>query len=439
VLCLGFDVRWRALPAVLAALLVPTVAVAANPRASGLWGARSSALAGSVTAGTEDCSSSFYNPGNLARGTRSSYCLDYSVVFPGLDPSGLSEAGDGSHSLGGGLVSRGELFGFPFGIGAMLALPGAKLSRFEAISSIDESWVLETNRPRVSFSALAFGVEPLPRWSLGAALHVLAGVRGAFGVSGQLAQPNVHDSQLRHAVDADLASSRSFAVGAGYDVSESLRLALTYRHRAKLTQRIEGQLAGTIGMPPGIPADYRSGSLVTPAAFPSLLTLALLYRMQPSLSFGAELSWEDFSEWPSPDARSQTALTISGVPIKLLTMPPPPAAPAPHDRVVPRFGVEYRALSDSPNTLAVRAGYAFERSPLPPQSTTRWLDADRHTLTAGVGFERELGANTALAADVFGAFTLLPERRAVRRTAMGEPANASGSVVSAGAGISLGF
>jgi long-subunit fatty acid transport protein len=177
---------------------------------------------------------------------------------------------------------------------------------------------------------------------------------------------------------------------------------------------------------------------VIPAAFPSLLSLAARYR-SASLSFSAEVAWEDFSEWPSPDTQSEPSLTISGVPIDLLNMPPPRAAPAPHDRWVPRLGVEYRALSGVPITLSARAGYAFERSPLPPQRTTRWLDADRHTLTAGVGFEHDLGADTALGADLFAALTLLPERSAVRSSALGGPAAASGSMFSTGVGISFNF
>jgi long-subunit fatty acid transport protein len=411
---------------------------ASNPRASGLAGARASALAGAVTADADDCSAAYYNPANLAAGDRSWLCLDYSAQLAELRPGGRSSAESSLHTVGGGVVARGQLFEVPFGVGATLTLPSAKLSRIESIAAEDESWVLDTNRPRVSFGSIGIGLTPLPALSLGIALHVLAGVRGQFAVNGELAQPDADDSRLRHAVDADLASARSFAAGATLRASQSARVALVYRHRARVVQKIDGQLDGTIGAPPlSIPAQYRLGSTVTPAAYPSVLSLSTRLELAPRLALSAELAWENFGDWPAPDGTSESSLTLGDFPADLGDGERKAARPEPHDRLVPRLGGEYTALLPG-SELRLRAGYSFERSPLPVQRTTRWLDADRHGFSAGAGIEIEAGSGV-LRADAYGLLTLLPERGAVQSSELGPARRASGIRYGFGLGTAYGF
>ena len=423
--------------ALLSGLCVSLPARAEGPRDAHLAGARSSALAGAGTASADDCSASYYNPASLARGTRSWVCVDYSLSAASLSPGGRSEAEHTVHTPGAGLVSRGTLFGVPFGVGALLSLPNGKLSRIEGIATADESWVLDTNRPQISFGALGFGIEPVPRLSFGAALHVLAGVRGEFGVSGRLAQPNEYDSELRHDVDADLASARSFGLGIAVQVTDRTRLALSYRHRARIEQKIAGELAGDVGAPPGIPAQYQVESVVTPADYPSALSFGTSHDLG-RLGLLAEIGWENFSEWPAPDGSSTTGLSLGGFPVELGGRVHPVARAEPQDRFVPRLGFEYRVLDGVPHELRVRAGYAFERSPLRRQTGTRWLDTDRHLLTAGAGFETSFGEH-ALRVDAFGRLTLLAEREALADSALGPALEASGQRYGAGVTTSFGF
>ena len=412
---------------------------ASNPRASGLAGARAGALAGSVSADADDCSAAYYNPANLAAGDRSWLCLDYSLELAELRPGGRSAAESSLQTVGGGVVARGKLFDLPFGVGATLTLPSAKLSRIESIAAEDESWVLDTNRPRVSFGSIGIGLTPLPALSLGVALHVLAGVRGQFDVSGELAQPDAYDSRLRHAVDADLASARSFAAGATLRASRSVRVALVYRHRARVVQRIDGLLEGSIGAPPlEIPAQYRLSSTVTPAAYPSLLVLATRLELGTRLGLSAELAWENFADWPSPDETSNSSLLLGDFPADLGDRVLRKASPDPHDRLVPRLGAEYLAPLSGSTELRLRAGYSFEHSVLPVQRTTRWLDADRHAFTAGAGVEIEAG-DGVLRADAYGVLMLLPERSAVQTGELGTALRASGVRYGFGLGTAYGF
>ena len=412
---------------------------ATSPRASGLAGARASALAGAVSADADDCTASYYNPANLAEGERSWLCVDYSTTLSSLEPRGQSAAGESIHTLEAGLASRGPLFGVPFGVGALLALPGARLSQIEAIRPEAETWVLDTNRPRIAFSAIAIGFRPLPRWSLGAALHLLAGVEGGFRVNGDLAQPNVHDSQLTHSVDADLVSTRSFAASLAWTPSDSSRLALVYRHRAQLSQRIDGDLSGNLGTAGLLlPARYVARSEVAPASFPSALVLAAHHELG-RFGIAAELTWEDFSSWVSPDGRSEGALTIGDVPVNLNGgAPRAPLLPSPHDRFVARIGFEARALEAQSIGVRLRAGYAFEPSPFPARETARWLDSDRHSLAAGAGLEHRFD-HYVLRGDLFGLIAFLPERDAVRASELGARVTASGTRFSFGASALFGF
>ena len=425
--------RWPLLAALALPLLLCAPSLSAsNPRASGFAGARAGALAGAATASVEDCSAAYSNPANLGAQGNSWLCLDYSADFARLEPGGRSRADSSLHTVGGGLVARGKLFDLPFGVGAMLALPSAKLSRIEAVAPEDTTWVLDTNRPRVSFGAIGLGLSPVPALSLGVALHVLAGIRGRFDVSGALAQSDPYDSQLRHGVDADLASARSFAAAATWRASDALRVALVYRHRARVVQEIEGDLAGTLGTPPlVVPARYTARTRVTPAAYPSTLALSTELELGRALSLFAELGWEDFSEWKGPDESSTTSLLLAEFPADLGAEPPRQAKPAAHDRWLPRLGAEYDLRFDARTALSLRGGYAFERSPLPLQRTTRWLDADRHTFSAGGGLRIVVGPGTRdrdaeLHLDAYGLVTLMPERDAVAENELGAAEAASG-------------
>jgi long-chain fatty acid transport protein len=269
---------------------------------------------------------------------------------------------------------------------------------------------------------------------------VLAGVRGAFDVGGTLSTAEPHDSQLRHAVDADLASARSFAAAVTVSPSPALRLALSYRHQARIVQRIEGELSGAVGSPPFVlPARYRLDTVVVPAAYPRLVALAASYRAGNRLRLGAELHWENFADWPGPDEASNTSLLLADVPAELGSGSAPAAAkPTPFNRVVPRVGTEYTLPLRRASKLRLRAGYVFERSPLPAQRTTRWLDSDRHTLTVGSGFEAAAGPGL-LRFDAYGLVTVMPERSAVLESELGVPRRASGLRFGFGLGSSYGF
>ena len=62
--------------------------------------------------------------------------------------------------------------------------------------------------------------------------------------------------------------------------------------------------------------------------------------------------------------------------------------PAFENRLVPRLGVEWRAVDNDTLAVDLRGGYAYERSPFPPQrGATNFVDNDRHAISLGAGLE----------------------------------------------------
>ncbi len=333
-------------------------------------------------------------------------------------------------TIGAGLVSRGSVFGIPFGVGALLSLPNGKLSRIEGIATVDEGWVLDTSRPQVSFGAIGFGIEPVPRLTVGAALHVLAGVRGEFGVSGGLAQPNEYDSELRHDVDADLASARSFGIGLGLQVTDRTELALSYRHHA----RIEQKNCRRSGRRASARRPRRSRRSTRSKAWSRLRIIRA-----PSLSARA-MTWAG----SACSRRSAGRTSRSG--------PPPTAAAR-------RGSRSAGSLPSSATTRTTDRGARTSR-PLRAAARPRVPRARRHPCTSfgcapatpssarpsrgrrghagstpiatssprGAGFETTFGAH-ALRIDAFGRFTLLSERDAVSESALGPALVASGTAL----------
>jgi hypothetical protein len=418
-------------------------AAAANPRESGLIGARSSALGGAVSADAEDCSASYYNPALIAARPGDAVCLDYQLSLASRRPSGAPSVDDKRYELGFGLVASGDVAGVPLGVGALFVLPNARLSRVRSVSPDDATWVLEQNRPDVTFVAFALSLQPLPFLSLGLSLNTLTTLDGGFSVTGTAVQPDrtgrtEYESNLRHSVDASLDSVRSYSGGALLQPGPGLSLALVYRQAARVEQTILGRLGGAVEIGAiDVPTDYQVATSSIAADYPRAVVLGARLRAAPGLRLLFDLTWEDYSGWRSPQGRTESALDLDLPPGVTLTLPEPVTRafvdPEPRDRWVPRLGVEGEVLNGPRIDLLARGGYSYARSPLPVQTRTRWLDADRHTLSGGLGLQAS-ERSVSIVLDVGAELTVLPERLAVR----GENrARASGT--SLGLGLSLGL
>jgi long-chain fatty acid transport protein len=175
-----------------------------------------------------------------------------------------------------------------------------------------------------------------------------------------------------------------------------------------------------------------------------------------------DIGWVNWSAYESPTAQTQAHLEAEvppGVSIDLPEDPKPIVVvpPAFEDRFVPRLGLEYtlgfgaeRRVSGKPAPVKafqvpLRLGYAYERSPVPPQTGfTNFVDADRHTISLGAGITANAPFSVlkgALRLDAFAAISVLPERITLKTSPsdfIGDY-RADGTMIAGGATLSAQF
>ncbi|MCC6646444.1 MAG: outer membrane protein transport protein [Polyangiaceae bacterium] len=410
----------RARAAVAAVLLVAPAS--ANPLGTYGFGSREAAMGAAVTADTSGASATFYNPAGLARAERLTLELGHLQVNQRLLIDGRDTKTDPVKGLSGGVVAPGELFRVPFAFGLGVHLPDDRLSRIRTMRQDIPRWELYDNRAQLLFIGAMLAVRPARWLAIGGGVAFLSSTRGDFAISGRAQLDSPYDSQLRHQVDADLTTVRVPYLGVRVDPSDRWSLGLSYRGESKLDLRLDADIKGEaekLGIV--APVRYTLGSRSFDAFQPRQLTLGVSTLPHPRVRANMDLTYVQWSSYESATSRSTSHLEISGVD-GVLAVPPdtkPTVVKDPEfrDRVVPRVGVEGWVI-DARVKVAARAGYVFERSPVPPQTgTTNFVDADRHTVSLGAGVRVPRPADVLegeLRLDVHAAWSFLPERRTVK-------------------------
>ena len=420
-----------AILAACAALTATSPARANEADAYGL-GSRAAALGGAVAADATDFSGNYYNPAALVGAKGVSLSVGYIHVENNLRINDRDNGVAPAHGIVGGIVAPGRLFGVPFAFGIGTYLPDAGLSRIKALRQETPRWALYDERASIVFLAANLAVRPLPWLDLGGGIAFLAATKGRFAISGTADVLHPYDSQLRHEVDADLTSIRYPQVGARIKIGELGYLGFVYRGETKLKLSIDANLSGLVDFAGvEIPLLYNLASRTIDAFLPQQVVLGASFQKVPHLRVNFDLTFVNWAAYESPTALTTAHLALDLPPgTTLIQLPADPKptvviAPAFENRVVPRVGVEYtvpaagalRRVHGEEHRLfevPIRAGYVFERSPVPPQAgVTNFVDADRHTLSLGAGLIvnapfAELPGQIQL--DVHGQLSLLPER-----------------------------
>jgi long-chain fatty acid transport protein len=166
-----------------------------------------------------------------------------------------------------------------------------------------------------------------------------------------------------------------------------------------------------------------------------------------------DLTWVNWSAYVAPTAATNVTLSI---PPPAGGWPPtitPPTAPTPtvvvpihmRDTVVPHLGVEVRAFDVPKWQVLVRAGYEYDKTPIPPQTgETNYVDRDRHAFSFGLGVRaRDLLAELPrdLRVDGHAQLSVLPTSTTTKADAsdlVGEY-TAGGTMWNVGGTLTMGF
>lgn len=398
----------------LALAAVASPAVAHEPWAFGL-GSRSTAMGGAVSADATDFSASYYNPAGIAGELGLRLSLGYAYNAQNLQIDGRDSGVDAVRGLAFGFAATGKLGGIPIGLGIATHLPDQGISRVTALREGVVRWELYDSRASVLYLTANLAVRPVDALELGGGISFLAATHGRFEVSGTADVLLPYNSKLRHEVDADLTSVRYPEAGMRVHLGKRATLALVYRHETKLELELAARLQGDVDFAGvKVPILYTLTSKTIAAYLPAQLVVGSSFDLGHGVKVDADFTYVHWSGYASPTARTAAKLSATpppGIDLELPTEIKPTRGIPPRfeDRVVPRLGAEW--LIPWPRIVrpAIRAGYVFEKSPVPPQSgVTNFVDADRHTLTLGAGIRLEKAPFPSL--DLHFLHSWLPER-----------------------------
>lgn len=418
----------------------------AGPSETFGYGSRSTALGGAVSADATDASANYYNPAGLASAKGLTFDVGYLRTLYSLRMNGRDNQVDPMRGIVFGLVAPGEVARIPFAFGVGLHLPDDRVFRVRSLDQEQPRWEMYDNRPQRIFLSANLAIKPFKWLEVGAGLVFLAATRARLDITGQFQVANPKESELRHEVDADLTSIRYPQVGVRVHANERLRFAAVYRGEFQLTLDISARLdveARALGL--SVPLlTYITTNSVN-AFLPRQAVLGTSFDPTASTTIDFDVTWINWSAYKSPvtAVNAQTKFDPpAGFPPSLVPEKPAPTVvipPAFRDRFVPRFGIEGRMPLGGGHTFAVRGGYFFESSPIPPQTGgTNFVDTDRHAFSAGIGLRlhniaQEIPGDVKL--DIHAQYSYLPERMTQKASA----ANPIGDYRAGGTIWSLGF
>ena len=364
---------------------------AANPVDAFGFGGRAPALGGAQTAAANDGSANYYNPALLATYDDIRIDLGYQIALPSLELGGLDNDVNTSRGLTVALSAPGRLGPLRIAASVALFLPDHQVLRARALAADQPRFALFDNRPQRLFLGANLAVQLGPRLAIGGGIAYMAKTVAAVNLTGRLGFPDASDSDLALAIDADVKEIRYPQAGVLWHATPWLDLGLAYRGGYTLvldnTVRVLADI-GAAGMPIVADASLQLHAVAQDLFQPQQLSAGLAARLTGRLELAFDLAYHRWSTFENPATRIQLAID-AGQFNDLLHIPRDKVPPAPHyhDIAIPRLGLEYRALSTPRHALDLRAGYVYEPSPVPDQvGETNFVDCDKHTASAGVGF-----------------------------------------------------
>jgi long-chain fatty acid transport protein len=351
-----------------------SVSAHADPLDTFGFGARATGLAGAVTASASGAGAAHANPAGLALAATSEVLLGYGYGRMGLSIDGEDARVLDARGVDLGLAIPFRLGEVPVAVGAAIHLPDQFVVRVQLIPATEPHFILLDNDVHRIVVEPVAAVRPLPWLALGAGASILA---DAVGRSIRFDVGVVGGEPLgQGALDVELPPRVAPMAGLLLTPHPRVRIGASFRGAVDLALRL-GILANVdiAGVVTGdVLIDLRAANFYTPRRLTGALSVDLL----PDLTLSAELTWLAWSGFHggAPDVRILVALGIS--PPLIETLFPDDDF---QDTLAPRASLEWR-----PGRAALRAGYAIEPSPVPPQvGLTSFADNERHVFALGGG------------------------------------------------------
>lgn len=430
----------RARPPPALSACAPLVALAlcssADARANPLdvfgFGSRQTAMGGAVSADVSDFSATYYNPAGLALARGLEVTVGYFRADHFLYMNGKNSGVDPVKGTVGGAVVPGKVLGVPFAFGIGFHIPDNWITRVRALPQTEPRWEMYDNRNQSLWFGVDVAVSPLPWLQLGGGLTFMAATTATLDISGHIDLFTPTDSSLRHEVDADVTLIAYPAFGARVEATKDLAFSLVYRGQFKEQLIVNANVLSGVGL--GRAGDLTVLALglqsdTVDAFLPQQVVLGGSWKATPDLHVNLEAEWVNWGAYIPPVAQITTQLNVpapaGGWPLGIQAPTTPPATIVLpiviHDTVVPRVGVEWRAVARPRWEGFVRGGYEYAKSPIADQSgPTNYVDRDRHTMSAGVGL-RLIHPGRVLPGDVrfdaHGQLSVLPTGTTIKTDA----------------------
>lgn len=362
--------RWP----LLAGLMAIAAPVAADPLDTFGFGARSAGMAGAMSAERSGLGALHANPAGLALGENSELAIGWGYGKMALELNSADADVLDAHGTELGLNIPFALGPLRAAFGTALYLPDQFFARIQLIPATEPHFVLLDNDVHRVVIEVAAALRLTDWLALGVGASILVDAAGN----------GIH-------FDVGVVGGQPVGQG-GLDLALPTRVApmfgllVTPHPRVRIGASLRGEL--DLALQLGILANVDVAGVVTGDAVidlravnfftPLRIIAGVAVDVLPELTFSAEVVYQRWSAFHggAPDVRILIALGIT--PPLVQTLFP---ADAFSDTYLPRVGIEWH-----PGDWSVRAGYAFEPSPVPAQTgLTSFADNERHLVALGGG------------------------------------------------------
>jgi len=356
---------------------------------------RAAAMGGAYTSLATDYTGNYYNPAALVFSKGASVGLGATFSSYSLYANGEKKDIDPFWGLTvGGVIPFRGMFENRTALGLLVFMAdGSELYNMTSLPQNTKKFIIEEDRPAHIQILANLSVRLAPGLSIGGGLQVNQYLWSKINVSvdsnNLIGTPN--SPVPLGDIDIVNVYKGTPMYSIYYQPTEKLHFGLTYREamnfRLKLisTVNIQGAqgLLGTVSNSVPVELTVDCHILYTPRQ----TTLGVSYQPLSPLIASLDLTWMDWSNFPSPAPNISVYSPIPEVNQAFQNSNPSlesPLKPGFHDTLVTKVGAEYKLF----DWLSLRAGYEFTPSPVPTQTSglTNYLDSDRHTVTFGTGF-----------------------------------------------------